>query len=65
MREMSDDENDELQIIDVKDEIEKEKKKRKRKIKLFMRFELRTTVSEQALSIIYRLSNTVINIAMF
>jgi len=29
MKEMSDDENDELQIIDVKDEIEKEKKKKK------------------------------------
>jgi len=31
---MSDDENDELQIIDVKDEIEKEKKKEKEKDKI-------------------------------
>jgi len=46
MRKMNNDENDELQIIDVKDEIEKKKRKRKRKTKLFMRFKLRTTVSE-------------------
>jgi len=46
MREINNDENDELQIIDVKDEIEKEKKKKKRKTKLSMRFELRTTVLE-------------------
>jgi len=32
MKEMNNDENDELQIIDVKDEIEKEKKKEKDKI---------------------------------
>ena len=31
MREMSNDEDDELQIIDVKDEIEKEKEKKKEK----------------------------------
>jgi len=30
MKEMSNNENDELQIIDVKDEIEKERKKRER-----------------------------------
>ena len=46
MKKVNNDENDELQIIDVKDELEKEKKKRKRKMKLSMRFELRTTVSE-------------------
>jgi len=32
-KEMNNDENDELQIIDVKDEIEKEKKKEKKKDK--------------------------------
>ena len=32
MKKMSNNENDELQIIDVKDEIEKEKKKEKDKI---------------------------------
>jgi len=42
MREMNDDENDELQIIDVKDKIEK----KKMKTKLSIRFELRITVSE-------------------
>jgi len=42
---VNNDENDKLQIIDVKDEIEK-KKKKKKNIKLFFRFELRTTVSE-------------------
>ncbi len=31
MREVNNDENDELQIIDVKDEIEKEKEKKKEK----------------------------------
>jgi len=42
---VNNDENDKLQIIDVKDEIEK-KKKKKKKMKLFMRFELKITVSE-------------------
>jgi len=40
-------------------------KKKKMKTKLSIRFKLRTTVSEQASSIIYKLFNTVISIAMF
>jgi len=42
MKKMSNDQDDELQIIDVKNELKKKKKEKK----LSMRFELRTTVSE-------------------
>jgi len=40
-------------------------RKMKMKTKLHMRFESRTTVSEQALSMIYRLFSTIVSIVLF